>query len=535
MTSKLDKFFSLTLNITHIVKKIGVVRLIIILFFLLTGTYFRFVNLPYQGFYFDTVYCFYNWGNHSFEEGVGDFWRNYDGLFDYLPGAVYYLLFIRAIAEIFGGGEDNFVAVLKLFNFLFEVAFTAICFLLAYKKGKWRFKNALTLASIVYSLPSIWFIGIVWGQIDTLSVTLSLFAALLLYKNNSSTKIYKNNFFLSGLIMGISIWIKWQAVFILPFIVTFFASRNKPIDSRKFIFGFIIIPILVVPQALIADTHRFLGNLLSPLSRGNAVSGGAPTFWQLLGFEGSNEELIVKFGDSGLTVGTAGILIFLVLMLFIAYKILGFNLLKFIKEIVRKKLALLLTLLTLGVGLFFSTLDYMLPPDQHGIQYFNFTTTNTSTAIILGLLIIPTLTLFIIEFILYIRRNSKKQLSFKKMTVLLFLTNFIYFMLMMNMHSRYLHTGILTGILVFILIKNTRVHWAWGITLLLLHTSYFINQLEVFRDWNDSPTWPRQLSESFAFDIHYALSIVNLLCLIAFIFMSMRYIIKKPLIYVQTR
>ena len=65
-------------------------------------------------------------GKNSYEMCFFNFWRDYKEYLDYLPGSIYLLHSLYFFTNLIGGGEQTFVSILKIFNFLADIGF-AIC------------------------------------------------------------------------------------------------------------------------------------------------------------------------------------------------------------------------------------------------------------------------------------------------------------------------------------------------------------------------------------------------------------------------
>jgi hypothetical protein len=280
---------------------------------LLLGTLIRFVNLFNLGFVFDTVHTQYIWGKAGFEMGIPEFWRNYRGFFDYWPGSLYLLTFLYWISHLFGSDEVSFVIVLKIFNWFWEILFILLTMYGAKKYGSWNALQYIVLGSVVYLLPSIWFVGVVWGQMDTFIVSICLIIIFLLYRSleieNHSTI---NNLFLAGLLWGMVIWIKLQAILLLPVLGLFFLFNLKWSSLAKFFGGFYIANLLILFIPVTTNLGRLKNVALLPFTRGDEVSNGASTLWVSLGLGNLKGSDLVSHLVP-ISIGKAGILLYFVL------------------------------------------------------------------------------------------------------------------------------------------------------------------------------------------------------------------------------
>ena len=141
----------------------------------------RLLHLRYLGFEFDTVQTQHTWAKNAFDMGVYDFWRDYTGFFDYLPGSLYLLTVLEAISRLFGNSPGIFVATLKLFNVVVDCFLACMVIGVGRRYGKLDTARSYGLGLTTYLVPSLWFVSVVYGQFDSLIVVFGLGAVLLLF------------------------------------------------------------------------------------------------------------------------------------------------------------------------------------------------------------------------------------------------------------------------------------------------------------------------------------------------------------------
>lgn len=292
------------------------------LFFLLAliiGTWIRYVNLFDLGFYFDTIETQYDWATTANSNGILKFWREFEGFFDYLPGALYLLTSIKWLSQFIGNDPSAFVLLLKLFNWIADISLIVLIAYVGKKYGNYTKLQLQILSGTLYLLPALWFVGGVWGQIDTFIVFLILLSIVLLFREKEtdhiSSPFYKSPGFYSGIILGIGLWIKLQVLLIIPVLILFYCIVRKRNIFLKQIFGFFIASVVIILPPLIINAHRLGQNLIQPYMRDDDVSKRAATLWGLLGFTDKGSDPIVIFGDHALTVATTGMILYTIAML----------------------------------------------------------------------------------------------------------------------------------------------------------------------------------------------------------------------------
>lgn len=268
------------------------------------GSLVRFRGLFELGYYFDMVETQYTWGKFAHNMGgFWIFWRDYPMYqhFDYPIISLIYENFLYLLSLPFGGTQEVFVSILKCVNWLVDIILILFLYhIWQINKNKDSentdqqnsVKQIFLLLSLVYILPSIWFVSAIWGQNDTLIVLLSLACVWILFtkekeqkleqdlsnpKNNlnSSSKqeyiskisknsnlpqklkivtnhgqtsflgtIFLDKYFLAGSFFAISFLVKLQPVLILPIIFLYFFLQKTWLEILKLAFW--VLPFLIL-------------------------------------------------------------------------------------------------------------------------------------------------------------------------------------------------------------------------------------------------------------------------------------------------
>ncbi len=435
---------------------------------LIFGSYVRFVNLFNPGFLFDMVTTQYTWGKAGFEMGVFGFWRNYTGFFDYSFLSLILETIYYTISLLFGGSAQAFVTVVKLSNWLVDIAFVAYIYHLALKLNPQNLFKAFGLAAVGYILPSLWFVSGVWGQNDTLIALICAVALELMYnQEDHNYSFYKSNFFLSGVLLGLAFWTKQQAILVIPVILLYHAYGKKWSDLivpkvlgvttlvaiyagikfyelggytnalvlgvvvlavgflsqfiflyktgvwrdlRMQLFGFSLTSLLIVVPCIILNYERLGSTLFAVVGRSNVISNGGATFWSLIEMTGMASDPIFK--PNILSVSTAAILIYFILIIMMTWSWQNLNISK-LRSLNLKKI-------------------------------FN------------------------------------KKLSLQSMLIFMTISSVVYFLFLTKMHSRYLHFGVIFALLTLTSLKVDGNFWKWLWASVVLHLSYTLNQMAVF-------------------------------------------------------
>lgn len=448
----------------------------IFLICLLIGSIIRYLNIDHPGYYFDTTYAFYNWGTVPLEEGYTSFWQNYDGLYDYMPGSLYLLMGIKLFSYLLGGDEQAFVTSLKLFNWLIDLVFVFLIYFISrkYKKTK---DFALILSGVIYLLPSLWFISVVWGQIDTYAVVVPIVSALC---------IYNKKFYLAGLSFALGIWIKWQTIFAFPFILLILLTIKQQ-SIKKFFQSFVIISFLFSIHAVLSHPVRYIGIVFRPIYKTDIISKGATNFWVGLGLEGKASQKLFDL----VTISSLSTILILIFSLIFFKIIYSFSYKEFFNELKYKQIFVMLIVPLLVLVFLVSQITYFTLNDDGSLKRYYISPYIVTVSLALLTIISTYVFLFIKEMGFYM--NKRKI----KITLTMFILSIatigsIYYLFNTDVHSRYLHSGLffLTIIPILIQIKRFRKHfWLFSFLLIPLHISYFINQADTYRFNNSAPQW----------------------------------------------
>lgn len=469
---------------------------------ILISSIIRFQNLWNLGFIFDTTTTQYQWAKNAFEMGVFDFYQNYKGSFDYLPGNLIFLYFVRLFSFILGNSEYAFVATLKLFAWLVEILLAVWLF----KIAKNTFKENCTpffLASLAQSLPSIWFVSSVWGQNDSIVIVLSMASLLLALKSRQTKDFQKYNFLtnptnISAFLFIVSFWFKLQTILIMPilllilaknlswkkiciyFIVSSFLASALGLayfeyladnwENTRFIIisGFSIVSILTVVYyrflkdriwnfltiflvsfTLISGFFSYLGlenlgkGLFAPVGRVNTISSGASSFWGTLKpFENRGDLALFEGFFVQITPSLIGYLVYILGFLFFFLKLLKIS---------------RINLPSFGFGCWLKFLkDLPTSLDQLKFNFFN-------------------------------------------ISLAVFWLCGIYFLFFTKMHSRYLHFSIISSLFLLALNKQIWKSISFWLAFGMLHAGYFLDQIGIYASQNDNVRWV----DSFYFALNF--------------------------------
>jgi len=330
------------------------------------GSLVRFQNLFNLGFVYDTVTTQYDWAQHAINDGFVSFWKNYKENLDYVPGSLYLLMILDYIARLFGNTAHEFVIVLKSFLWIVEVIFAFILYKIARRYAGMSKSYAAFLGGLVYILPSLWFVSAVWGQMDSLTVVLSLFAVVALYK--AEKRKSKKIAFTAGLLFGIALLTKMQAILLIPLFILFHLTTRKAYLWGYQLLGLLVSAAVILVVPLLANADRTGSVLAMPFLRYNSITNGGATFWSLMGMRGSGDTPLFLIGSTGISVSKMGFLIYAVLMFVMCKQYFGWKIIHIIKsrkfrlrELFWRKFSFLdfSLLMTVSSGMYFMFLTKM--------------------------------------------------------------------------------------------------------------------------------------------------------------------------------
>ncbi len=261
---------------------------------IILGSFFRIYHLFFTGYFFDIIETQYVWGKAASELGILNFWKNYDGFFDYMPLSVVLEYLIYNLSRIFGDTQFYFNFLLKTLNLVTDIFISGIIFYLPklIKVKTITKENRLLVSSIFYLVPSVWFVSNVWGQNDSLVVLLGLISMILLFVKNP-TKERDFNAFLSGGILSISFWVKQQAILFVPVIYLYLLLNKEYKKLLNFTVGIIISTILSIAPFWLVNSERTIFVLQTVSNRQANTTNGANNFWMAIKKIGDSNEIIL--------------------------------------------------------------------------------------------------------------------------------------------------------------------------------------------------------------------------------------------------
>ncbi len=494
--------------IKHILNYKSLIYLIIFILFFL-GVYFRVATFNNYGFYFDTVYTMYNWAKIVDENGYFSFWQNFDVLsknyeidyFDYLPFSIGYIYLIyilsKATSFIFNlESQLSFVFTLKFLNFICDLILIYIIYELLKNIGIKSHIFRLLISVLIFSLPSIWSISVMWGQLDVFVVLLVL---VLLNRLLGKRKITYFESFLWGIFFAILLNFKVHVLIYLPIILYLFVNNEFGFHIwKKYVFIWILLianVVLIIGvnilnlQSLIFILYLLAFILIIYLARFN--------------------DRFVRF-SSGMFLGIISILSVFFNVNFTLYtnNILGFM----TKEDV-------VSMYAANLWLVFGFLS-----ETPTVDAFVFGINVKYLFCIVNLLFILLLFYLSYKIIKLQGKNSRNVLVFIYFIYLIF---FIY--TSTKMHSRYLIYAILPATVFLFILYHKKMDKSLFVVfviitsiLVLLHLLFFLNQVYVFFDnYSYDNT---KFIESINFFSLEQISIFLLFTIISLIYFSLNFI-----------
>lgn len=542
----------------------GIIKILFVLSFLI-GSGVRILGLFNLGLYFDMIYTQYTWGKTAFEMGLFGFWQNYpmSKHFDYPQLSLLYEFLIVSFMFLFGKTDErSFVGLVKIVNWVVDLLIPISILWLGQKfnpKNRQNIQLSFGLAALSYILPSIWFVSGIWGQNDTFVVLITLGSLALLFSqknwklepvisqrtiSNIDKIWYKNLAFWSGVLFAFGFWVKQQPVLLVPILGLYFVYNKTWKDLVTAFFWFL--PFLVSFGAfglIYTEQQRFYEN----------------PFYRILKIFGLDYPIISNWG----IMTNAGILILLSSLLILAFKLnqkgvwrelrlwlFGFLLLTNVVSLpaiilnsiryARVSFAPFIRGDSIANG---ATNFWGIFPQfksaNDPILAFDDVQLSLRLSGLLVYLIIFAATVFVIlkpplQPVKWLKLQTfwQKEISFPNALILMWVSSSSYFLFFTNMHSRYLHFGILYALfLLAVNISQASKKWfkIWFLATLVLHFWYLLNQMLVFGANSVTPTWVGQFTawfgsgelgadpwwwSSFGISITFA----TLLVLLAFVF-----------------
>lgn len=407
------------LKITKADFNIGYKTAILFSVLIFIGTIARFWNLFNLGSYYDTIATQYLWGKYQFENGVFEFWKNYPGQFDYMPGAYFIDYVVYAVSSLFGGTEQQFVTVLKIFNWFWDMVWVFLVYFSA-KAFNRSNRFSLLIASLAYAMPSVWIVTAAWGQMDSFVGVLAIGAVYSYYLSgkdflNRKKRIFL--WFLSAFLIVFGYLVKPTAAVVVPVIFLLIFQRKDWKFTVPLFLNFIVVWGMFFALPLSANLERVHKILLIPFQDGSAHSQGA-SLWYLLNFNGTASEIILGFEKYGLTISFVSRLLILFITAVIVFKY--FNLAEGFKQ-----------------KLFLRPLNWI-------IEIFT--------------------------------KIFRKEISFQFLTAFTLIFTFSAFLFGTRMHSRYLIVSIMVSF-VYLAVHKSKNSLNLFFLLMLMHVAFFLNQI----------------------------------------------------------
>jgi len=497
--------------------------------FVITSSIIRFQNLWNLGFVFDTTETQYEWGKNAFEMGIPEFYKSYDGFFDYLPGNLLFLYFVRFFSFIFGSNEFAFVTTLKLFAWGIEIFLAFWLF----KLSKSIFKQNYTpffLASLSLILPSLFFVSSIWGQNDSIVIILSMLSLFFALKsrneevskdfinlensnhtnypkslNNFKISIFNiitnftNSANLSALFFVVSLWFKLQTVLVLPILLLVLA---KDLSWKKIlyyleVFGFLVSVSIFTYSVYLSENFENARLIM--------VVGFSLISILMIILMGKMKDRIWNF----LTVFLIGFTSFGGLFAFLGLDKLANGLFAPVNRD---------NTISNGASTFWSILR---PAENRGdlVLFDGFFLEITPSLI--GYLIyifgfafffgklfkVSGINLYTLDFSYWFDFIKKLPENFGKLKFTFWNISFavfwlcgIYFLFFTKMHSRYFHFSIVASLFLLALNKKIWKSVSFWIAFGMIHIGYFLNQIGVYTYWNDNVKWVDGFHNSTNFD-----------------------------------
>ena len=511
--------------------KLPLTTKILVFFSLTVGSVIRVLGGLSLGYYFDMVYTQYTWGKLAVQMGLFGFWADYpmNKHFDYPPLSLIYEYFLALLSAPFNFNIQLFIFLLKGVNWLVEILFILVFAYLMKRFSGFKPSTTWLISSLIYILPSLWFVSAIWGQNDTLVVLISFLTVFILFykrgfKPVSATENvvhkvwYKDLAFWSGVLWAVGIWIKQQPVLVLPLILLFFIygkTWKNLFQAVCWILPFIVL--LGLAGNMYSGTEYFLNNpfqiFLTPLGI------NWPTF--------SSWNFIRNIGVFVLVFSLITTLVFRNLKdnwqearYWFLGALLTTNIISIPFVISNYQRYARVTfaatsrndVIANGATTFWGLFDFLRTSNDWVAKIGSFEL-KVSLA---GNLIYLALILVILSLFLGLNWSKVKTLNLSKIfarpltfadfNFIMWLNVTAYFLFFTKMHSRYLHFGILFAFLVlpFLYTKQTVLKLnqkllilGWFVFSVLLQFSYFLNQILVYGSNNPYPTWVPTMIANF--------------------------------------
>lgn len=438
-------------------------------------SFIRFQNLFHEGYYYDTVVTQHAWAKEAMERGIFDFWKNTNQGIDYPPVALIFITFIKKIANIFSAHELFFVTCLKFFIFLFDVFAAYFLFKFTLKKTQ-NLHFSLFLSSLFYASPAVWFVGSVWGQIDTPLLFLSLLIFPLIFNLPVKFQFFVGGFF------AILMMVKLQVFLLIPAI---FLALCPKIDKQTLQTFFKKIFLSFLPLLVILASLIIIGLLMIQAkitTREDAMSFFNQKYAFFLVFFAILPPIIQYFLFNfktkleSFSFGFTSIFS-IIYILFSSFNFIRTNFVLF-QPFLREDVV------TNSGWNLWGVLEYrgsasqnfflFLPISKLSLLAF-FLVFILSFFWVLNLKFYPKIKLFKQNLTQFF---TISQLNLQQIFSLIFIQTGAYFIFMTKMHSRYFHTAILTAF--FLLSFKWKHQFFLFLGVFLINFAYFLNQLSTY-------------------------------------------------------
>lgn len=503
---------------------------------IIIGSLVRFLGLFNLGLYFDMIYTQYTWGKTAFDMGLFEFWKSYpmSKHFDYPQLSLVYEFLIITTMYLFGKSDERtFVAIIKLVNWSIDLLIPVSILWLGQKFNPKNERNSqLTfgLAALSYVLPSIWFVSGIWGQNDSFVVLVTLGCLLLLFSQrdwkisnlisekttlNINKIWYKNLAFWSGILFAFGFWVKQQPILLIPILGLYFVYNKTWKDLAVAFLWFLPFLVgLVAFGSIYTEEQKFYQN----------------PFSGFLSLFGLNYQVVSNWG----IMTNAGILILTIPLVILAFKLkqkgvwrefrlwlFGFLLLTNVVSLpaivlnniryARVTFAAVIRGDTIAIGAttFWGIFPQFKSASDIVLSLGNSNLSLRSAGLLIYLVIFGASVFLLLkppfELAKWFKIENfwRKQISFGQILALMWINTTTYFLFFTNMHSRYLHFGILYALFILAVnVSQSSKIWfrMWAFFTIILHFWYLFNQMLVFGSDSPSPSWVRQTTGWFGQD-----------------------------------
>ena len=493
----------------------------------LIGTWFRVEGLAVDGYFFDMVETQFEWGKEAWERGIIGFWQTYEGHYDYPVISLLYEYVLYGATHMFNSdGQDPwrlFVAIHKVLNWVIEIAGITWFGYLAKKHASTSTKTIFLVGSLIYALPAIWFVSGIWGQNDFLMAMLALSSIYLFFKGSSEqldlsaeqVSILKDYRFWSGVVWSCSLFVKQQTLLLAPLFVLLFILRTpkrriwQAIAYSLPVVGVYGSAVYVYASGGLRNSAIMVGIYMTASLIITFIKAKGLGYWQQL-FRFLTGWLSVTWLCS---IPWMFIDFMRLARVNFAFAIRGDSISSGAPNVWVQ-----FTDRTLATQ---QVLDTTWSPSIKIAAYVLFLVLIVSILIIVFNIRIPKFLTGTKEALL-----SSKQIVLSDGVFLLTLINTLYYFLIPGGHSRYLHIGLVSWVLFFLLKKVSLKIWL--LPWLVLSVGYLYNQLTTyFAVSSHEPRWMKDLMDSISVNFDYWGGTLMLVSSIALVSIAVGVYIKR--------